>query len=124
SRFAPLSNWLAVKSLAGVDPRRSLPVWKRQTFAQWFARNSNGVAGKPVTLFNDTFINHYDPEIGVAAVRVLRRGGCAVNVVRPGCCGRPLISQGLLAEARAQAEKIVDGLLPIAKRGGKILFLE
>jgi len=75
-------------------------------------------------LFNDTFTNHYDPEIGVAAVEVLREGGCAVKVVRPGCCGRPLISQGLLAEARRRAETLVEGLLPIAERGEKILFCE
>ena len=58
-----------------------------------------------MTLFNDTFTNHYDPEIGIAAVEVLERGGCAVTVVRPGCCGRPLISQGLLDEAKAHAER-------------------
>jgi FAD/FMN-containing dehydrogenase/Fe-S oxidoreductase len=124
SRFAPLSNWLAPGSLAGVDRRRSTPAFQRQTFARWFARNRNGSGGRPVTLFNDTFINHYDPEIGVAAVAVLRRGGCAVNVVRPGCCGRPLISQGLLAQARQRAEKLVAGLLPVAQRREKILFCE
>jgi FAD/FMN-containing dehydrogenase/Fe-S oxidoreductase len=124
SRFAPLSNWLSMKSLAGVDSRRSLPRWRRDTFARWFAQHPNGAGGAAVTLFNDTFINHYDPEIGMAAVEVLRRGGCAVDVVRPGCCGRPLISQGLLAEARAHAETVVRGLLPIAERGEKILFCE
>ncbi len=55
---------------------------------------------------------------------MLERGGCSVDVVRPGCCGRPLISQGLLEGARAQAARIVDGLFPIASRGSKILFLE
>jgi Fe-S oxidoreductase len=47
-----------------------------------------------------------------------------VDVVRPGCCGRPLISQGLLGEARAQAAQVVEGLFPIASRGEKILFCE
>jgi FAD/FMN-containing dehydrogenase/Fe-S oxidoreductase len=124
SRFAPLSNWFAPGALAGVDRRRSLPAFKRETFARWSARNRNGVSGRAVALFNDTFMNHYDPEIGVAAVEVLRRGGCSVNVVRPGCCGRPLISQGLLPQAREHAEKVVAGLLPIAERGEKILFCE
>src|SRR5204863_10053487 len=59
SRFAPLSNWLTFGSLAGVDSRRALPVFKRQTFARWFARNRIGSPGAPVTLFNDTFVNHY-----------------------------------------------------------------
>ena len=47
-----------------------------------------------------------------------------VHVVRPGCCGRPLISQGLLAEARSHAAKVVEALFPIANRGEKILFCE
>jgi Fe-S oxidoreductase len=124
SRLAPVSNWLAVRSPLGIEPQRSLPKWKRETFARWAACHRNGAGGTPVTLFNDTFTNHYDPEIGVAAVEVLRKAGCAVTVVRPGCCGRPLISQGLLAEARAHAETLLDGLLPIAERGEKILFCE
>ena len=41
--------------------------------------------GRPgVTLFNDTFTNHYEPEIGAAAVEILERGGCAVNIIAPG----------------------------------------
>lgn len=134
SRFAPLSNWIAASRPArwlneralGLDARRELPAWRRQTFQQWFAQNSGKrpSTGNAVTLFNDTFTNHYDPEVGVAALEVLERGGCAVNVARPACCGRPLISQGLLSEARASAARIVDGLLPIAERGEKILFCE
>ena len=124
SRAAPISNWLAMRGPLGIDARRSLPKWRRDTFARWAAANTNGAGGKRVTLFNDTFTNHYDPEIGIAAVEVLRKGGCAVTVLRPGCCGRPLISQGLLAEARQRAETLVDGLLPIAERGEKILFCE
>jgi Fe-S oxidoreductase len=128
SRFAPVSNWLGRgpgKKLLGVDGRRSLPAWKGRTFERWFAGNGGATAGGvPVTLFADTFTNHCDPEIGEAAVEVLRRGGCKVKVARPGCCGRPLISQGLLREAREHAEKVVEGLFPIAERGEKILFCE
>jgi Fe-S oxidoreductase len=115
-----LSNWAPTPF---VDRRRKLPKWKRETFARWVAKRRGG-SGQTVTLFNDTFTNHYEPEIGAAAVEVLERGGCAVNVVRPGCCGRPLISQGLLEEARASAAKVIEGLFPIADRGEKILFLE
>src|SRR5579862_2023249 len=128
SRFAPVSNWVAgaVSGMIGIDPRRRPPAWKRQTFARWRAGFSPRGASAPhqVTLFNDTFTNHYDPEIGIAAVEVLERGGCSVDVVRPGCCGRPLISKGLLSEARAQVGQLVEGLYPIAARGDKILFCE
>ncbi|MBV8842019.1 MAG: FAD-binding protein [Bryobacterales bacterium] len=126
SRLAPVSNWVAsaTRPFIGVDARRPLPAWKRQTLQKLRGTSLHGVKGSPVTLFNDTFLNHYHPEIGIAAIEVLERAGCSVNVVRPGCCGRPLISQGLLGEAQTNAAKIVDGLLPVAQRGEKILFCE
>ncbi len=134
SRFAPLSNWISGnpatrwinEKLLDIDRRRSLPAWKRDTFERWLKSNPRrpNTTAQPVTLFNDTFTNHYDPEIGIAVVQILERGGRAVNVVRPGCCGRPLISQGLLEEARAHAATVVESLYPIASRGEKILFCE
>jgi FAD/FMN-containing dehydrogenase/Fe-S oxidoreductase len=134
SRFAPFSNLIASsapirwlnEALLEIDRRRPLPRWKRNTFARWLAAKErrHAPAAKPVTLFNDTFMNHYDPEIGIAAIEVLEKGGCAVTVARPGCCGRPFISQGLLAEARQHASTVVEGLFPAAERGTKILFCE
>jgi Fe-S oxidoreductase len=132
SRFAPLSNWIAASGPArwlnekvlDLDARRPPPPWKHETFEQWLAAHPRPRGTTTATLFNDTFTNHYDPEIGVAAVQVLDRGGCSVNVVRPGCCGRPLISQGLLKEARAHAARVVEALFPIASRGEKIIFCE
>jgi FAD/FMN-containing dehydrogenase/Fe-S oxidoreductase len=123
SRFAPLSN---LARAPFIDSRRKLPPWKRETFARWAARqpSRDERRGKSVTLFNDTFTNHFEPEIGAAAVEILERGGCSVNVVRPECCGRPLISQGLLSRAKAGAAKLVDSLFPVAERGEKILFCE
>jgi len=132
SRFAPLANGLAAskpvrwlnEKFLDIDSRRTLPRWRKDTFERQFQPTNNKAGATAVTLFNDTFTNHYDSEIGMAAVQVLEAGGCSVNVVRPGCCGRPLISQGLLSEARNQASKLVTALHPIAARGESILFLE
>jgi FAD/FMN-containing dehydrogenase/Fe-S oxidoreductase len=120
SRFSPLSN---LAPAPFIDSRRKLPAWQRETFSRWAARR-DPPRGRSVTLFNDTFTNHFEPKIGAAAVEILERGGCAVNVIRPGCCGRPLISQGLLAQATAAAARLMEGLFPIAERGEKILFCE
>ena len=132
--LAPLANWFNAiapgrwfnQRFLGIDRRRALPAWKRETFEQWSRGNPGPRASnaQTVTLFNDTFTNHYDPEIGAAALQILWKGGYAPTVVRPGCCGRPLISQGLLPQARTYAERVVTGLLPIAERGEKILFCE
>jgi FAD/FMN-containing dehydrogenase/Fe-S oxidoreductase len=123
SRFAPLSNWMSLPAKWVL--KRSPPQWKHRTFEQWWKqRPARPASERACTLFNDTFLNHYHPEIGVAAVEVLERAGCGVSVVKPGCCGRPLISQGLLKEARGNAETLVAALHPLAARGEKILFLE
>jgi Fe-S oxidoreductase len=132
SRFAPIANaftaspvgrWMNEK-LAGVDPRRTLPKWRSDTFASWLASKPRDAGAKSVTLFNDTFTNHYDPEIGIAALEILEHAGYRVNVVRPGCCGRPMISKGLLGDARKQAEQITRELYLMAARGETILFCE
>jgi Fe-S oxidoreductase len=131
SRFAPLSNWVASSALGrwmneklfDIDSRRSLPAWTSETFEQWLTRNPRRDKTE-VALFNDTFTNYYDPEIGIAAVEILERAGRPAKVVRPGCCGRPLISKGLLAEARSHAAQVVEGLYPIATSGQQILFCE
>ena len=118
-----VGRWLNEK-LLGVDPRRGLPQWSSETLVTKLDRLARNPGSQKVTLFNDTFLNHYHPEVGVAAIEVLERGGCQVEVVRPGCCGRPLISQGLLEEARKSAGVLVEALHPHVERGEKILFCE
>jgi len=77
-----------------------------------------------VILFNDTFTNHNEPEIGVAAAGVLDAAGVGVRLLPHGCCGRPLISTGQLDDARALARINADVLFDAASRGERILFLE
>jgi FAD/FMN-containing dehydrogenase/Fe-S oxidoreductase len=130
SLFAPFSNWMAGSGVGrflnekflDLDRRRKPPPWNRRTLEKWWATQAEARA--TVHLFNDTFTNYYEAENGIAAVKVLNKAGCAVDVVRPGCCGRPLISQGLLAQAREHAARMTAALHPIAERGEKILFLE
>ena len=64
---------------------------------------------RTVALFNDTFTNYYSPAIGMAGLQVLEIAGLDVELAPVACCGRPLISQGLLAAARRQAASSVDG---------------
>ncbi|MCC6291095.1 MAG: FAD-binding protein, partial [Bryobacterales bacterium] len=94
----PLSR-RALEWLAGIDRRRPLPRLARRTFRrQW-----RGDAHASALLFVDTFTNYYHPDTGLAAARVLRASGCSVGDANNVCCGRPLISQGMLREARALA---------------------
>jgi Fe-S oxidoreductase len=78
-----------------------------------------------VGLFPDTFTDDNDPQIGRAAVRVLEAAGYEVLLPRRAlCCGRPLISKGLLDQARALAQQQLEWLAPYAEAGLPIVGLE
>ena len=80
--------------------------------------------GPPVVLLADTFTRFLEPGLGDDAVAVLRAAGARVEVLAPGCCGRPLLSQGFVAEARRAAAATVAALAPHARAGTPIAVLE
>jgi Fe-S oxidoreductase len=134
SRLAPLSNWLAssgpnrllAEKLLGIDRRRPLPAFASETFTGWFDRRRprpEAPRGR-VVLFHDTFATYNAPEIGRAAVELLEAAGYGVDLVGKVCCGRPLISKGMLSQARTHAEWNVARLAPLATRGVPIVGLE
>ena len=77
-----------------------------------------------VVLFNDTFNTYNEPEVAIAAVEVLEAAG--YRVVLPGhwCCGRPMVSKGLVEQARAAARATVDKLHPLVAQGMPVVGLE
>ena len=123
-RFGPLRRALA-HSL-GISQAREMPPFARHPFTDWFRRHRQpGPASRPqVVLFHDTFNTYNDPHVAIAAVELLEAAG--YNVVLPGhkCCGRPLISHGLVDAARAAARETVARLAPFAAQGIPIVGLE
>jgi len=121
----PPVRWLLEKT-AGIDRRRPLPALATETFEEWFRRRSAPATAPrgEVVLFHDTFVTYNTPAIGRAAVEVLEAAGYRVVLVDRKCCGRPLISKGLLDEARAHADWNVARLAPYARRGVLIVGLE
>ncbi|MCH9736079.1 MAG: 4Fe-4S dicluster domain-containing protein, partial [Actinomycetia bacterium] len=112
------------KRMAGVDARRGLPVFATQTFRQWFARHPS-TAGDPVMLWVDTFTNHFTPEVGIAAVRVLEGAGYSVRIPqRRMCCGLTWISTGQLDTARKILRRSVTSLAAAAQADVPIVGVE
>ena len=136
SFFAPISNWSMgigafkkfVESTAGIDRRRSLPPFVSQTFSQWFrARGGSVIEGLPrgrVVLFSDTFTEYNYPDLGRSAVKVLEHMGYEVVVPKPVCCGRPMLSKGMLDAAKRNASRNVSSVLPYVEQGAKLVGLE
>jgi FAD/FMN-containing dehydrogenase/Fe-S oxidoreductase len=136
--LAPVSNWIAgsrpVRALTerfgGIDRRRSLPRFARQTLQEWFASRSPlspgaGVRSRGHVVFlADSFTSYTEPEIGRASIELLELAGWDVQLAGDVCCGRALISKGLLKEARERHAHLIGRLGPAAKEGIPIVGCE
>jgi Fe-S oxidoreductase len=130
-RNRPLSA--VAKRLGGIDARRPLPAFAPSGFRDWFAtrpaRPGNPGAPEnprpPVLLWVDTFTEHFAPEVGQAAVRVLEAAGYAVQLTsQPVCCGLTWISTGQLDGARKQLRRSLAALDAAVRAGVPIVGLE
>ena len=132
--FAPLSNWVnrlpltrtLLHAFLGIHKSRPLPPFARPTFPRWFKAHEPSGDGRrgTVVLFNDTFMNYNYPQVGQAAVEVLERAGFRVELANVKCCGRPMISKGMLARAQKHARYNVDRLYSYVEQGVPIVGCE
>ena len=137
SRMAPLSNWVAqsrpgralMERALGIDRRRALPAFKRETLATWFRRrrrssNADATTRKEVVLYADAYTNHVRPARGKSAVRALEALGCRVHLSAPVESGRAPLSQGCIARAEQQARRTYEALAPHLNAGRDVIVVE
>jgi Fe-S oxidoreductase len=119
--FSALRKLMA-KTL-GISSKRPLPPYAQQRFNGWFAKHKPADANRGrVILWDDTFVRYHEPNIGIAAVKVLESLGFEVALPnRRRCCGRPAFSQGNLDYARRLG---AHNLQLLAESTEPILFLE
>jgi Fe-S oxidoreductase len=115
-----------MEKLTGIDHRRPLPKFANITFEDWFEdHRADGAGAKgEVVLFHDTFNNFNTPNVAISATRLLEHLGYRVHLANKRCCGRPMISKGMLGEAKNNGAWNVDQLAPYAEKGVPIVGLE
>jgi FAD/FMN-containing dehydrogenase/Fe-S oxidoreductase len=131
---------VVMEKTIGLSARRSLPHYAEERFDKWFAERCSGGLRSPggahratlrkrgkVLLWDDTFIRYHEPQVGIAAVRVLEALGFEVALAKNRrCCGRPAFSQGNLDAASKVARHNISqlSLLNAQPTAPPILFLE
>ena len=125
--------WLARwgERLLGISAKRLLPEPATKNF-HLSKRTGESETGLPVVLFVDTFTHNFEPDIAQAAQEVLSAAGYAVTIAqamrqdsqRPLCCGRTYLSQGMIEQAKEEAQRVLVALLPHARQGIPIVGLE
>lgn len=133
----PFTRWFKRKS--GISSQRSVvrsqkgqegvgeDATRNTQHARWSVNGQlSPVSGpwSPVVLFNDTFNTYNYPHVAIAATEVLEAAG--FEVILPGhkCCGRPMMSKGLVKQARRAARETLERLAPLAEQGWPIIGLE
>lgn len=133
SAMPRLANWVNARSptkwlienLLGISRRRSIPGFACSLYSE-LARRTPTTTGIPsdaprVVVYADCFTTYNEPRIGLASVRVLESLGYRVEVLpragqcsgpSGGCCGRAMISMGLLEDAIQTADATLEALRP------------
>ena len=95
-------------------PKRSLPAFAPSLY-KWFnkrRRSNQSTTRRPKVLFYaDCFATYNEPHVGQAAVKVLEALGYEVLMPQIACCGRAMISTGLLPDAIASAQRALQTLV-------------
>ena len=116
------------EKLAGFSARRTLPRWRGDWFRDDGANTESN--GREVVLLVDTFNRYFEPEVVRDALAVLKAGGYRVHLAkpeqggRPLCCGRTFLAVGRIDEARQEASRVLEALLPFIERDLPIIGLE
>jgi FAD/FMN-containing dehydrogenase/Fe-S oxidoreductase len=116
----------------GLSARRTLPKWRRPWRQVGELAHPQDVVGdgRDIVLFGDTFNRYFERENLEAAERVLSAAGYRLHHVlptgggRPLCCGRTFLSAGLVDQARREARRTLDTLVPFVARGARVVGLE
>ncbi len=131
ARIPLVTAW--ARRVVGFAPQRSLPQFQRSFLSEVSgvagAKRDSAAASKEVVLFVDTFNDNFEPENARAARRVLEAAGYFVHFnvrgdERPLCCGRTFLAAGRVAEAKREARRLLDTLMPFVERGVSIVGLE
>lgn len=132
--LAPMVNWFQdtalfrkpLELMTGFDQRRRLPHYTSRPFHKTFAKRQpkHNANSRRIVLFDDTYMNYYEPDIGISAVNLLEACGYRVTLARAGCCQRPRISHGHLREARKEGERTLRALDAYIREGLDIVVCE
>jgi len=121
--------WLArlLEKPTGLSAGRPLPAWRADIYREPRATRAGHT---DVVLLADTFNTYFEPENLRSAVRVLTAGGYRVHIAAaPGgqrrlCCGRTFLAARMVEQARAEAVRMLDALIPWLDRNIAVVGLE
>lgn len=118
--FAPAVNFMLstklVKSFGekyiGLSSQRDFPKMSyRSLQREWkrhFKRYPQNGQAEEVLFLSDAFTEFFQPQIGLAALKVMAKLGCKIHILSTLGAGRTLISKGFLSAAEKHARRLIE----------------
>ena len=120
---------VVMEKIAGIDAEAKLPKFCGRTLVmraheEPVTVNTAAPAhGRKAVLYATCFSNYNNPDIGMAARKVLAHNGVATEVVYPRCCGMPQFERGDVARVAEHAKTVSETLLPYIEHGYDVIAL-
>lgn len=120
--FAPIVNMTlglspmkaVLDGVMKIDGHRTFPKYSFQKFESWYKKNAAAEQSKykkQVSFFHGCYINYNYPQLGKDFVKVMNALGYGVQLLdKEKCCGVALISNGLIDQAKSQAQTNIDSI--------------
>jgi glycerol-3-phosphate dehydrogenase subunit C len=116
----------ALEAVAGIDHRKKLPVYQKETFQAWWEKRKANAPSLPldrVALFYTCMIDQNKPWIGEQYVKILEKLGINVTIPEQECCGMPELGTGNIEKVTKTVDHNIARLLPYADAGMKIIAM-
>lgn len=113
-------RWMGER-IFGVSAEMTMPRYARKTFYELYNHKRPAPGKRNVLYYPGCYVNYNTPEVGMALVKVMARNGVHVLVDKFNCCGLPMMSNGLLAEAKSYAVKNIQRLKDYLEKGCRII---
>jgi glycerol-3-phosphate dehydrogenase subunit C len=138
---APIANWATdrgnaltrpvLEKVADIHKDAELPKFHGKTLvsrakseAPAINKDAPGYAAKRrAAIYATCFGNYNNPDIGVAAQRILAHNGVDLRVDYPGCCGMPRLEQGDIADVAKKARVVAEFYSALIDDGYDIVAL-
>lgn len=127
---APLANWMlsnrrmrsVIERVGGIHRLAPVPRVAGPSLRGWRGGETPAATGRPtVAYFHGCSTKWFEPRLGQMTAAVLARSGVGIIVPTQGCCGLPLQSNGLFADARQHVRRLARALAPAARAGHDIV---
>lgn len=116
-----------------VDRRRTFPEYTSKKFETWYKGTaaSQENFSRHVSYFHGCYVNYNFPQLGKDVVRVMNALGYGVHLLdKEKCCGTALISNGMIDQAKKNAEhnirslrkSVIDKKMPVIGASSSCMF--